>query len=390
MMATPDDGSSGTDTSDSDGQDDTGGDESQEEHCDAPLGGDGLNLFRITCPTRTPHAVHHYFEVSPESPDGSKILYTQVRVDDEAGPQVLWVCNSDGTHHRPIAEVTHGSNVGMRAVWIDNDRVAYQSLAPGAERVHFLSLSDPSRDTSVPGQRVSNYSPAAGKLILGSGPPVWTIDTMTYETAVLVEAADIEALTGEAYEVFFRRPQFSPDGARVAFLARPAGGDDEGPGPYLGLVDADGSNLRVFDGTPGNAFVNARHHAWYGPDSLRAMVIDGDGQRTLQRIGLDGTILEMLAGFTKHGTALPSVGVVVANGFANAEPGATYSVYEYPKHVSEPTRLLMQPDAYGKRYTPLPVFNHRASRVYFNAVGPHDGAPQLYSWVYSGPLPAPR
>jgi|GEM_PF-2152376 len=77
------------------------------------------------------HAIHFYYDVCPESPDGNQIVYCAFNKPPEferptAGPGDVVVADMDGSNPRTIATTRDtDKHTGMRQQWIDNETVSY-------------------------------------------------------------------------------------------------------------------------------------------------------------------------------------------------------------------------------------------------------------------------
>ena len=116
-------------------------------------------------------AVHNYFHVCPESPDGRRVaysLYPDGPCPGNAGPCDVMVCDREGTRHRKVgaagAAVHH---VGARPTWIDDDRLAYQDVA--THTLHIVNV-DTLQEVVYEGG-VDNYSPVLGRMYYCEGRP---------------------------------------------------------------------------------------------------------------------------------------------------------------------------------------------------------------------------
>ena len=88
-------------------------------------------------------AVHSYYDLPIESPDGSRIVYNAFDSEAIPGPVSVIVADRDGANPRVIGHCTRGNgHVGAQAMWIDDDHVVYCPEGPSSKWSAIVKLGD--------------------------------------------------------------------------------------------------------------------------------------------------------------------------------------------------------------------------------------------------------
>ena len=98
--------------------------------------------MKTTCPVQqlsrgNGPAVHRYYDVAVESPDGRHLLYFEFASDTIPGPGVVIVANVDGSEPRIVGESSEAiGHVGGSQHWIDNETIGYcPMISPAYTRI---------------------------------------------------------------------------------------------------------------------------------------------------------------------------------------------------------------------------------------------------------------
>ena len=184
------------------------------------------------------HETHHYYFVSPWSPDGSQIVFFQFDRSVEKltatgrYPGVLVVMNSDGTARRKLAgPLTGHYHTGVNQLWgPEGNFVYFQSRDPGPRcmaRVPAAGGSVECVETPVP---CSRLSPDGSLLSCGNAEHQGVLELQSGSYRQLAALAEARNLTPNRLEIEdeasqLQNARFSPDGESVAFISDRSGGD---------------------------------------------------------------------------------------------------------------------------------------------------------------------
>lgn len=234
-----------------------------------------LNLTRISPPGV--EAIHFYYDVTPESPDGSKVVYF------EFGEQVftnghVMVTDREGREHRRMASVTGtDTHSAARAQWVDNDTVACCDGDPRALRTVLISLHDGSRREMPGALRMVHPTRPVGLTCLHDFAPIAhpyddCVHLMHLSTGAIEPLFTLgDAMKLHPYgtqfpgsdELTFMHTKWSGDGSRFFVMA--SNGHRIKDRPECKVVhavfvaDANGSNLRYV--------TEEYHHPMWGADT---------------------------------------------------------------------------------------------------------------------------
>ncbi|MDR1190763.1 MAG: hypothetical protein LBK60_03740 [Verrucomicrobiales bacterium] len=338
------------------------------------------------------HAIHSYFNLCPESPDGGSVLYfTSAAVDGERGE--LRVLNRVDGVERIIVS-------GLVAE--DAHRVACQQWLAGGEQIAYHNY-DP-RDRRW---RVFTVSAAGGaprllaedrQLGMGAAAGDWAplygchwnpgvhrdlelvnVRTGAIHVAVTISAvleqygADVEQLLGgRDVSIFF--PVLSPDGQRVFFkLARGGGGND-----FRSPSASKREGMVIYD------FAEKRFlgfHTWWGHPSWTR-----DGKKILTKVDHgsvlfdagDGAATPLVPGAaSNHPSFNPAQTLYVTDAniaWKNGGRPGEWGIFAVAPSANEFTlihRFPFRTKGLGAQSwrlpDPHPVFSADGQRIYFNA-----------------------
>jgi Tol biopolymer transport system component len=137
---------------------------------------------------------------------------------DATGRAELWVMRSNGTEHRQL------SNIGISGhflLWLDEDRIVFNSPGSAGSRVHMATLStgEVSEFVNVRGGSHMSKSPDGSHIL----------DVVGHKTLWLtpIDGSDpIRLFEFEDRDERIDYPRFSPDGRKIIFdRVKPSGGD---------------------------------------------------------------------------------------------------------------------------------------------------------------------
>ena len=242
----------------------------------------GREIMRYTSPH---HETHHYYFVSPWSPDGDRIVFFQF--DRSVGkltatgryPGVLVVMNSDGTARRELAgPLTGHYHTGVNQLWgPDGNFVYFQSREPGPRcmaRVPTAGGDVECVDTPVPCNRLS---PDGLLLSCGNAEHQGVLDLQSGSYRQLVTLAEARSLTPNRLEIKddasqLQNTRFSPDGEQLMIVHRTRE-------TFPKLVEVFVYGLR--DGSFRWLADNLHHPTWR-PDSMAVLFVRHDSRTNLQ------------------------------------------------------------------------------------------------------------
>ena len=343
-------------------------------------------------------AVHAYFDICPESPDGDRFVYFSFP-GAFPGPGRMVVADADATGHRAVGPVLPGvAHTGARQLWVDNDTVAGGRIgADGPETV--LVSVDTGESRAVAG--VLRMASPAGDLGLTSSQEVRRLNVEPEEEAVhlmhlgsgrlerLFALEDMLALhpmrdeipDGERRYLAVKHTKWSTDGARflvvftnLPFLRKCADlSAVRSPAvKSLFVANADGSGLR-YVGEFGS------HPFWGDASAIWSVGHDKEGA-TVEALSANGGEPRILARRVpgSHVALSPDGARLVMDVFQRPAPGFG-QVWTLDMRTDERTLLvtLATPDlAHQTGCHPHPVWSQDGGAVYFNAA--EDGVPHVH------------
>ena len=242
----------------------------------------GRQILRYASPH---HETHHYYFVSPWSPDGNQIVFFQFDRSVEKltatgrYPGVLVVMNSDGTALRELAGPRTGHyHTGVNQLWGPNGNFVYfQSREPGPRcmaRVPAAGGEVECVDTPVP---CSRLSPDGALLSCGNAEHQGVLELQSGSYRQLVTLAEARNLTPNRLEIEdeasqLQNTRFSPDGEKLMVVHRTRE-------TFLRLVEIFVYGLR--DGSF-RWLADDLHHPIWRPDSMAILFVRHDSRTNLQ------------------------------------------------------------------------------------------------------------
>ena len=231
------------------------------------------------------HETHHYYFVSPWSPDGSQIVFFQFDRSAEKltatgrYPGVLVVMNSDGTARRKLAgPLTGHYHTGVNQLWgPEGNFVYFQSRDPGPRcmaRVPAAGGSVECVETPVP---CSRLSPDGSLLSCGNAEHQGVLELQSGSYRQLAALAEARNLTPNRLEIEdeasqLQNARFSPDGEKLMIVHRTGE-------TFPRLVEVFVYGLR--DGSFRWLADNLHHPTWR-PDSMAVLFVRHDSRTNLQ------------------------------------------------------------------------------------------------------------
>ena len=336
-----------------------------------------------------------YFDVLPESPDGSRIAYSRFtsgiparrgREGARAGEVV--VSDRDGNLPRVVGRFERrAGHTGAYVVWIDDDTLAWVSA--GQTRLADLRTGT---DRAVE-FGVQKHHPAIGGIFCprelafpGEEPPLphglYRTDVRrgTCDPVVLLDQLVAHpALAGTSFgtDAYTCHPKWSPGGRRVATLLCDAGpGRPKGEqNRHLFTCNPDGADLRHFAyprGAAASDNTKPMHWNFFDDESICGYDVASPG-RPLNRWTLDGEYIETLhTGEGNHATIGDGGRFFVTDSWYAAERP---KLMLYHRGDDEPTVLA---DSGPASLTDLhPTLSRDQRRAYFNRLNLTPGVSQL-------------
>lgn len=331
--------------------------------------------------SRGNHAIHYYFHQNPESPDGTRVVYSSLNTDADRTDIV--VCARDGQDAYVVGTV-HGCepHVGACPIWIDDGHVAFADQASGL--VHVVRLMDGDRRTWPGG--IDEYSRSNRKIIYsvksqaeGMTPGVHALDPWTGHQACLIDmhvVASFAAAMGRPYAAswHFDHACWSPDGNRLIFEIKTEA---------KSMIDADFLFHARSDGTEVALFgLKPMHPHWWDDQSIFGHDWQQLRDHQLRRWRLDGSPIEVLAGSGCHGAVSSDRRLVATESWYGADP-INLMIFRRGECVPAAVmhrqdRVVRGCDFWGVRSHMHPAFSDDGRRLYFNAWLPDDPWPQVY------------
>jgi hypothetical protein len=259
-----------------------------------------------------------YYGVCPESPDGSRIVYTKFKVapiDDKYDyPAELYVCNRDFTNHMKVADLAQtGYHNTCRPLWLDNDRIAY---ADDNKYTYILNVTTGVTEFGSLGAGMFQHNAFENKILITVttnsstiGPKgLYSFDYRTGEIKTILLNSQLmefsqtdlgmpEFTTNDTTEKgkpywWLHHAQWSPDGKTIACNIID---NDDTEAEYIISFKADGSDIVPFGR-------QLSHWQWYDNETIFGHETRPSQtySKYIKRADRYGAIIDVLAGIGVH------------------------------------------------------------------------------------------
>jgi len=329
-------------------------------------------------------AIHAYYDLCPESPDGQWVVYFEFAGDVPGAGRIV-VAHPDGSDARVVGEAPSGSaHNGALQQWASDQHVVFSPPGEGPATSVITSVGG-GAPREVPGA-VRMVHPQGGVALASPGRPadaVWLIDLKGGEARTLLSVEDALAVHPQAESIekpevmIFMNSKWSPDGRRFLTVFNNEGYRRRHPElrrvKSLLTAEADGTHLRYLK--------EFGHHPMWSPDGSFVHSYDprDQGGQELVAKGLDGreakTMLRGALGV--HGTLSVDRRRLITDVYDWPEAGrAAILRYDLTTGDYEVLVRMALPDTTHKTGChPHPVFSRDRKRVYFNSTD--SGVPRL-------------
>lgn len=343
---------------------------------------DGVTV-RVLSPQAGRHTIHSYFNTSPESPDGKRVLFFSSTAADGQRGEVCVLDRATG-EERVLARDIHTEDAHRVACqqWVSGGkRAVYHNERDGEWSVAAVDVAEP-RERVLARGRLVGFGQPHSDLVPVYGPH-WEVrghhdlDMLNVATGELRTVATAESVRA-AYPAWAARqfgdkplsiffPNLSPDLKRVFFkMASPSGGEARSKSA------SDRQGLLCY-GLEDSRFIYLRekwgHPAWTADSrtivEMGNLLIDTDSGATRRVPGLpvfrgdhpslspDGRLLVTDTTLEKFGGKESEWGVIVAD----VQTGEHVFIHRFDNSRGAKS---------WRRSHPHPVFSPEGARIYFN------------------------
>ncbi|MBX7120555.1 MAG: hypothetical protein K1X42_00350 [Opitutaceae bacterium] len=335
------------------------------------------------------------FGTSPESPDGSAILYVAYDNPPVAGskggsPGSLYICTPDLRNHAKVRDIkrVHWHD-GAHQVWLDNDTLAYMDSVPGRGFLTYV-ISKNGDLVAGPFEAYIGHgdTPNASVLLAvdkdhyRKGSALGANGLYLYQAGSVRKVVDLVRDLGPLKDRFkdpkppeewsIGHAQLSTNGSYISIRLEPGKGLE-----CIVTCKSDGSDARLFASR-----VKPLHQQWYDDSTLfgheRGSPIPADGGPILRakRWDRDGRFLEILAGPGNHMGISPDRKYLVSENIYKSDPVVmklfrTGQVEPLAVLMTEPAQQVWSMSTHVN-----PAFSRDGKKVYFNK--PVYGAPNVF------------
>lgn len=342
-------------------------------------------------------ALHCYYDVCPESPDGSRIIYFEFAGDSIPGTGRVIVADRDGRNAEPVTDFEEGiGHVGAFPQWLTDDAFAYhkgphkgghtviRSLADGTERtlpgsVRQLHLAADRALVQVMPESPDNPHKLCRLLQVRRLSDGEALNTITIEQVYELYEGQDDLPASDQFQM--QNTKFSPDARTFLFVFtnevyRVAPGVDEPRrGKAIYLADVDGTNVRFL--------ADFTHHPIWAPDGRGVLAMTAPGQSPERqdlveyRPGCAPRVL-LSDALGVHGSPHPDGRRMVIDAFGYpTEGGASLLLYDLSTGDFEVAATFAHTRFdHETGHHPHPVWSRDGRSVYFNAMD--SGRCQLY------------
>ncbi len=331
---------------------------------------------------------HSYFDLCPESPDGTKVIYFQY--DNGApGEGRIVICSADGKKPVNVPFTCYGNSHNVAAQqWINNDKVVFQFLEDNETYCGVYSISEGAFRKVSGGIRMFSDITGLGLFVaIESGDDmrgqaeqiVCSLDlnkNRIRKLFTLKDAAAIHPLRDKLSSLegaYFKHTKWSPEGGKfiTVFQYKP-----DALVKSIFVANADGSDLRYL--------CEFGHHPMWSRDSSYIYALrklPEEGYNELLSYPIDGSepyiLLERVLGV--HSSISPDNRYLVVDVFGWEKDGqGAILLYDLSVKDYEVLATFPLPDTTHSTGThPHPVWSRNGKRVYFNAV--HEEQARLFA-----------
>ncbi|MGI5818165.1 MAG: carbohydrate binding domain-containing protein [Armatimonadota bacterium] len=264
---------------------------------------------------------HSYYDISPWSPDGSKIFFTSALPNERDA--TVYVMDADGTNIRKVGEGDSFSmHTGAFPMWGPDGSLYFHTGYIGEDGGRMSGMKrvwiDEGRTETIP-IRARQVSLATGDLLWmenrrGEDAPVRGLYAAAHDGSarrMLIATADIEALSPtrdrhhECTSLGLTNCKWSPDGTKVMVVLVGSSETDSRLVKEIYIANADGSDLKF-------VMTFAHHHMWH-PNSQQVIGNCSDG---LYIVNYDGSGRRKISDLAQgHPSFSPDGSMIVTDAF---------------------------------------------------------------------------
>jgi hypothetical protein len=320
------------------------------------------------------------YDVSPESPDGTKILYarwTRSPKDGGGGAGSIWYCRRDLSGHTKIIDYKNlwVHNAGGIA-WLDNERIQVAACFDGKQTASaIVNINGTVEFGPYRGMELL-HEPVKGKVLLYGqgdrsqfGRGLFVLDTATGKISKVCDerdfvkyAAKMPDMKDPAYWVI-THPTWSKDGSYIALCLQ--SNKPKAPiGEYLFSFRPDFTDVVFFGKKPMHFNWYDDHQSIFGND--RAVQDGLENDNSIRRWTRDGKWIETLAGAATHNTMSPDKRWFAGESWYNTDPVLTL----YRTGSTNATATVMahrfRNVTWDMRAHVNPAFSRDSKRLYYN------------------------
>ncbi len=320
------------------------------------------------------------YDVSPESPDGTKIVYmkwTAIPTNASGGKGEVWYCSRDLKTRTKIMDVYNVSvHNGAETAWVDNRRIQVSGVLGGKRRgPAIVNINGTVEFGPYPGMEIL-HEPVNGKVLLlgdedGSslGRGLFVLDCATGNTAKICDEHDFGKYADKMPDMkdpaywCISHPTWSKDGSYIAICLESQ--KPKAPvGEYLFSFRADFTDVVFFGKKPMHFNWYDDHQSIFGNDRE---VQDGlENNNSIRRWARDGKWIETLAGAATHNTMSPDKRWFAGESWYKTDPVLTL----YRRGSTNATAVLMSHTfrhvTWDLRAHVNPAFSRDSKRLYYN------------------------
>ncbi|OQB15203.1 MAG: hypothetical protein BWY15_00573 [Firmicutes bacterium ADurb.Bin193] len=339
----------------------------------------GFTVYeRVALDNRT--SLFGYFGTSPESPDGSKIVY--VAYDEDPGKKSktsgeLYICNADLTNHVKIRDIYNaGWHNGVSAIWLDNNTIAYNDRADGdsVPSTYIINtngelLYDPIEGVVGHGEIYDRTLPLLVDIIhYPNGSKLGPNGVYTFKDGVITQIIDMERDIKPLSNIFndavnaknwtLTHAQMNRSGTHLAIRITTTTNTN-----YLITFKTDGTDIKNF-GT------NPLHWQWYDDDTFfgvhQAKIGGRPGNGMVEHWDGDADFIAQLGGKGNHVSMSYDREYIATDNIYQSNPVV---VWLYKKGSAKPLATLMTEPAgtvWSMSVHVNPSFSRDGKKVYFN------------------------